>query len=737
MTALVWWFLQTGLAAALLAGIFLLAGRTLKHRPAFEHALWVVVLAKLVTPIVVEWPWSVTEVVDWVRPASTDRETKSDGHARTRGLAGSIDDTLVRLSDPGRAGDRDCTEDSAAAPFDTCFDTCFDSSFGRLSVFSSDAPVSPKAKAAASGKDRVSFWLTLVWLAGSVLALFVHLRRVAFHQRLVRAASPAPRELQDAIERVAGQLGTRPLPALVVSGVGSPYVSCIGRLRLVWPEGLTGDHFPSGARGMIAHELAHVRRRDHWIAWLELATGVIWWWNPCFWFVRRRLRETAEMACDAIALGIGEGRREYAETLLALSCGFQPSVPKPALGVGADSRSDFERRLTMILTERVSGKLSVPGVFVVASLAAVVLPGWSLAQEPSSSEDVPAKSNAPRADLSVSGFGEESVDTFDASIGELGSSFAVTGELASDTTEGGFGPFGVTLQEDAFDVLADAKPVENARPSGLSSGKSPLDESDDSDACLEKRIHEAQAAHVAVAEKWRAMKKRAKAEPGSISEVELLAQEVAVLRRQLEAELLINDYYRRQVDRAGLVAKDAKEKNAARPVAKGEFSNRLAGKGFSKPQKNKNSKNAPDEKGSDLAKSGYVSDTKRKARGDGLLEKSKPGVSDYVAKAALSAETREALAAQAQILKLDIEAAKVKYEVEREKRKAIESEVEHKKRLTGGEEGLESELSSLRQQQLAVDLAAIDVRRAEGALELFLIRHPELQASKSEKKTAK
>ncbi len=29
----------------------------------------------------------------------------------------------------------------------------------------------------------------------------------------------------------------------------------------------------------------HLRRRDHWVGWLLLAAGCVWWWHPLFWWV--------------------------------------------------------------------------------------------------------------------------------------------------------------------------------------------------------------------------------------------------------------------------------------------------------------------------------------------------------------------------------------------------------------------------------------------------------------------
>ena len=48
----------------------------------------------------------------------------------------------------------------------------------------------------------------------------------------------------------------------------------------------------------MAHEIAHVQPRDHWSSWFELCVRLVHFWNPLFWFARRRFYLTAELACD-------------------------------------------------------------------------------------------------------------------------------------------------------------------------------------------------------------------------------------------------------------------------------------------------------------------------------------------------------------------------------------------------------------------------------------------------------
>ena len=227
---------------------------------------------------------------------------------------------------------------------------------------------------------HASFFVLSLSTAGGVSELNGRSDLNKEHQRFGMAAPPL--QLTEEIAAIARRIRLRPPAALVAVGIASPFIWSLGRLRLVWPQVMSSRETVIRARGVIAHELAHVRRGDHVVAWVELAAGLIYWWNPLFWYVRRRCRESAEMACDAIALGsCPDGRRTYAELLLELSTRADRGAPVPVLGLSAGSRSSFERRLSMILSDRVSGKVSLAGLVAASVLALVALPGWTFAQK--------------------------------------------------------------------------------------------------------------------------------------------------------------------------------------------------------------------------------------------------------------------------------------------------------------------------------------------------------------------
>jgi beta-lactamase regulating signal transducer with metallopeptidase domain len=250
--------------------------------------------------------------------------------------------------------------------------------------------------------ERLELLFLGLWVAGMLGFAGWQVLRIIHFRRLPSRGQPPPNWLASHVKRVAAALGVRPPRTLVVPDNGSPVLWCLGAPRLLIPASLLGQLEAAWWPGVFVHELAHLRRRDHWVSWLELVAGCFWWWNPVFWLVRRQLRQHAEMACDAWVIEIlPDGRRAYAETLLAVSQAVsRAAVPAPALAIAPRARRAFERRLTMIMSGRVTCRVPVAVLAFVALLAAAALPGWSVrlaADEPEKKRDAKPSPTAPKA----------------------------------------------------------------------------------------------------------------------------------------------------------------------------------------------------------------------------------------------------------------------------------------------------------------------------------------------------
>ena len=225
-------------------------------------------------------------------------------------------------------------------------------------------------------------WLIWVWAAGGVGLVAFEGVRLARLARRVKRAVPADLTIAARVADLSARLGLRPVPVLTMPFATSPMVWCLGRPRLLWPASLTADSTDACVDGVLVHELAHVKRGDHFVGWIELAAAVVWWWNPLFWFVRSALREQAELACDAwVISALPDGRRAYAESLLALSGATLHGRPSSSMvaviGIRPGSRRALERRLVMIMKGRAPLRLPLAGLLALVLTAALALPAFA------------------------------------------------------------------------------------------------------------------------------------------------------------------------------------------------------------------------------------------------------------------------------------------------------------------------------------------------------------------------
>jgi hypothetical protein len=237
----------------------------------------------------------------------------------------------------------------------------------------------------------------------------------------------------------------RPVSVTVSDRIATPMIYCLGRPRLLWPSSLVGPQVVADFDALLAHELAHVARRDHLTALFELVVTVACWWNPLVWFLRRQLREARELACDAIALAQPkQPRSAYARLLLSLATSSPASMlATPAFGGGAVSRRFLRRRLTMVFDHRTSGRVDRRGAAVVLLLAGLALPGLTLAEPPATGPSVsplaPSDSDSPPVEATRPSTGSDSrlpelPQTAPLSPRSNGQTVEVVGQLDAGTT---------------------------------------------------------------------------------------------------------------------------------------------------------------------------------------------------------------------------------------------------------------------------------------------------------------
>jgi len=271
--------------AAIAAGLALLAlgiGGAVR-RPALRHALWLLVLLKLVTPPLISVPLSVL-------PSSWNSQIES-----------RLPQSIVLSST-------------------------------RATHHVSDASM---GTAAPVRYWPVGFaeWALAIWAAGSIGWFAWQGRKVLrFRRRVLRADSADP-DLIQAASRIAATLGIEQPPAIkITTGIGSPMLWGWGRHAVVlFPRDLLSRLSLEARDTLVAHELAHFLRRDHWVRLLEFAATGLYWWHLAVWLARMGIESAEEECCDAwVVGGLGASPRSYAEALLA-TVDFEAELRRPCL----------------------------------------------------------------------------------------------------------------------------------------------------------------------------------------------------------------------------------------------------------------------------------------------------------------------------------------------------------------------------------------------------------------------
>jgi bla regulator protein BlaR1 len=376
-----WWFAETTVVAAGLALVAALASRMRSIGPSTRHVLWLLVLIKLMTPPLISWPWPAPwQNLKW--------PTIAIQAVTTPALAPVGDFEEPRFSP--RAPDADCSTDVEGNIVSVSSDREDQVRGLRTDVISSPvAPVRSRTwslslpDAATITRATCALWLSL----SLALAIAQTIRILRFRS-LLASATPPPDDLLDLTETISRRLAVRCPKVLVLPSLATPMLWCLGPPKLLFPGRLVESLPLDQWRGILVHELAHLRRGDLWVSRLELAAGLIWWWNPLYWLTRARLDSEAELACDAwVVWALPKDRLTYAEVLFDICASLSLArPPAPALGAAGSGRF-FERRLTMILHDHIPCRISPLSILAACLLALFALPSWSKAQPAASLDD--------------------------------------------------------------------------------------------------------------------------------------------------------------------------------------------------------------------------------------------------------------------------------------------------------------------------------------------------------------
>lgn len=262
--------LTMSLSAAWLVPVVLLLRLALKRSPKWIHVLlWALVAFRLVCPLTFESSLSLTPDTGAALEEWTD-DYVGDTH-------------FIHDVSPGYQAAVDAGRPPISAGED-----------GYYVVTGPDGISEPDTV-----KNTVLPTLSVLWLAGmAVMALYTLISYLSLRRKMATAV------------RVKKNIYRSEAAA-------SPFVLGLFLPRIYLPLNMAEADVPH----VIAHENAHIRRKDHWWKPLGFAVLTVHWFNPLVWLSYILLCRDIELACDEkVIRELGqEEKAEYSQALLNCS----------------------------------------------------------------------------------------------------------------------------------------------------------------------------------------------------------------------------------------------------------------------------------------------------------------------------------------------------------------------------------------------------------------------------------
>jgi TonB family protein len=237
-----------------------------------------------------------------------------------------------------------------------------------------DAAVSVK------GVAVLPLWVVVAAVTIYSIALFYFVARLCWSMYwtmgLVRDARPLElvAESEALWRRCRGAFGLEEVWLLRSRRVDGPATLGFRRPVLLVPEGFAEGCEPHELLAALAHECAHVERKDFQKNVLYEVASLLIAFHPVTWMVKKQIAETREMVCDEIAVESVMDSQTYAKSLLRLAAMISVgsrAVPYNAIGIF--DANILEKRIMTIRAkkQKVSARygLIVPAALVLFSVS--------------------------------------------------------------------------------------------------------------------------------------------------------------------------------------------------------------------------------------------------------------------------------------------------------------------------------------------------------------------------------
>lgn len=346
-----------------------------KHvRAVFRYCIWMLVFLKLILPTTLCLPtgigyWCGLDILSANHQTSSNAKMpvqvtteEADSIAADYDLE-HLPPTPIVLGQPARATVPTITDDGTYMP-----------------------PIQPselESASVATAEPGISItWqavVFLIWLIGVFVLSVLLLQRFLFVKSLLAQSDTANGSLQETLNRCRQQVGVRKQIEFRLSkNMLSPAACGLSKPIILMPAALLDTLDEDKLRAVLIHELAHIKRGDLWVNFIQTILQIIYFYNPLLWFANAVVRGIREKAVDEMVLTkLGNEADSYSSTLIDIAeiAFSRPHFSLRLVGV-VESKKALSGRIKHILSRPFpkSAKLGIVSLAAIIIAALILLP---------------------------------------------------------------------------------------------------------------------------------------------------------------------------------------------------------------------------------------------------------------------------------------------------------------------------------------------------------------------------
>ena len=215
-------------------------------------------------------------------------------------------------------------------------------------------------------------------LIAGIMVASVAVRFAGTDRQLRRSRVPAGDETRNAVAVLARTLGiTNPPEVYLLSAAPQPFVWGLVRGDIYVPAGFAQHGTKEQRQAILAHELAHVARRDAALNLVQIVVQALFFFHPLVWWANRRIRHEREKCCDEIVLSDARTEPElYCRAIVEiLASRSGQTCWAPVLAVTGSIKNIEDRIVTILTPNRNFYRRPSPiAVATIVLVAACLLP---------------------------------------------------------------------------------------------------------------------------------------------------------------------------------------------------------------------------------------------------------------------------------------------------------------------------------------------------------------------------